>query len=78
MANKTTDQQHADQFVRWFSTSGHWVYEYRAEALRVWRERGIVGRPTYTPGAGALLEAWAASDPLPALVAKWQAEQVAA
>ena len=76
--NKQIDQRRADVFAHWFSSTGHWVYEYRAEALRVWRERGINNLPDYTPGAGALLESWVAADPLPALVAKWNAERVRA
>lgn len=71
-------QKTADCFKYWFSQSGHWVYEYRAEAVRVWKQWGIEGHPNYTEEAGALLTDWVAADTLPALVAKWNAERAAA
>jgi len=67
----------ADSFRRWFEATGHWVYEYRAKAVRVWRERGIDGRADYTPALGTALQPWVDADPLPALVAKWNAERAA-
>lgn len=69
--------QAAAEFVHWFETMGHWVYDYRAEAVRVWKQWGIEGRPNYTPALGAELQRWVDSDPLPALVAKWNAERAA-
>ena len=77
MESSVKAQKAADCFKFWFERQGHWVYEYRAEAVRVWRERGIEGRPDYTPEADALLADWVAADTLPALVAKWNAERAA-
>lgn len=67
--NLLTDQQRADLFRNWYSAQGHWVYDGRADAVRVWRERGINGRPRHTAGAEALLAAWVAADWMPALAA---------
>jgi hypothetical protein len=73
-----TDQQRAEVFRRWFSSTGHWVYDLRAKAVATWRERGIVNMPDHTPGAEKLLAEWVAADSLPALIAKWNAEREAA
>lgn len=64
--DRLTHQQRADMFRAWYSTQGHWVYSGRADAMRVWRERGINGRPQHTAGAEALLTEWAAGDWMPA------------
>lgn len=72
-----TDQGRADIFRRWFCSAGHWVYDLRAKAVETWRTRGIVNLPDHTPGAEALLAEWVAADPLPALIAKWDAERAA-
>lgn len=57
----------AQAFRQWYERQGHWVYEGRAEAVRVWREHGITGRPVHTPAAEALLAEWIAADWMPAL-----------
>jgi hypothetical protein len=57
----------AQAFRRWYEQHGHWIYEGRAEAVRVWREHGINGRPSHTPAAEALLAEWIAVDWMPAL-----------
>lgn len=61
-------EQQADAFKRWFSSAGHWVYEYRADAVRVLRECGIHGRPRWTAELGAALQSWVDADPLPAII----------
>lgn len=61
MQRKTTDQQRADMFRAWYEWTGHWVYNGRANAVRVWRERGIEGRPGHTAAAEALLAEWVAA-----------------
>ena len=58
----------AEAFKRWFSAAGHWVYEYRPEAVRVLRERGINGRPRWTAELGSTLQQWVDADPLPAII----------
>ncbi len=35
------------RFDEWFSSTGHWIYASRAEALATWMERGIEGLPEY-------------------------------
>ena len=62
---KMIDQQRADMFRSWYSSTGHWVYNGRADAVRTWREHGINGRPQHTAGAEALLAAWIAADFVP-------------
>ena len=69
---KIVAQAHA--FVYWFKWQGHWIYEYRADAVRVLRERGIVGRPAWSAELEQELAAWVAADPLPALAAKWNCQ----
>lgn len=59
---RLTDQQRAEAFRSWYSSTGHWVYNGRADAVRTWRERGIVGRPQHSAGAEALLADWIAAD----------------
>jgi len=53
-----TPAEKAEAFKQWYSAQGHWVYDSRAEAVRVWRERGINGRPQHTPEAEAALAPW--------------------
>lgn len=53
----------------WFSQTGHWIYDYRAEAIRALREYGIQGRPRWNASLGAALQPWVDADPLPAIVA---------
>jgi len=53
-----TAQEKAEAFKAWYSSNGHWVYDSRAEAIRVWRERGITGRPQHTAEVEALLQGW--------------------
>lgn len=59
MSKQLSHQERADQFATWYKWDGCWVYGSRADALRVWQERGIVGRPACTPEAAALLTEWA-------------------
>lgn len=40
-------------FMRWFETSGHWIYASRAAALTTWATRGIENLPD-APKAVAL------------------------
>lgn len=47
-------------FKNWYKYSGHWVYETRAEALRVWVQRGIESLPDAPAGAAKHLAEWAA------------------
>jgi hypothetical protein len=56
---RLNDQDRADQFANWYKWSGCWVYGNRANALRVWSERGIIGLPACSAGAASLLAAWA-------------------
>lgn len=69
--------QQARDFEYWFKWQGHWIYEYRANALRVLHERGIVGRPAWSAELERELAPWVAADPLPGLVAKWDAKRAA-
>lgn len=72
---KTVDvDAQAEAFKRWFSATGHWVYEYRADAMRELRQWGIKGQPRWTPELCSALQLWVDADPLPALVAKLNAE----
>lgn len=66
----TKTAQQAKDVINWFSRCGHWVYEYRAEAVRVLMERGINGRPKWTPELGEALKSWVAADPLPGIIAR--------
>ena len=36
-----------ERFNKWYSTSGHWIYQTRAEALHVWQTVGIEGLPNF-------------------------------
>lgn len=53
-----TPAEKAEAFKAWYSAQGHWVYDTRAEAVRVWRDRGIIGRPQHTAEAEAILAPW--------------------
>lgn len=70
-----TTEQKITQFQRWFSATGHWVYEYRAEAAKTWIERGITSLPAAPSNASSLLADWVAADQLPALIAKLRADE---
>ena len=40
-------QSAMERFEHWYSNTGHWVYESRAEALQAWKECGIDGLPAF-------------------------------
>jgi len=64
------DDLDCQAFQGWYSRTGHWVYETRADALRTWIERGIGGMPDAPVDAGQRLAQWVAEDQAPALIAK--------
>jgi hypothetical protein len=78
MAPKSTRAAQAcEAFKGWYSRSGHWVYDTRAQAAATWIERGIEGRASAPAEAPALLADWIAADPMPALIEKLRAEEAA-
>lgn len=44
---KTYYEKSVEMFDKWYSTSGHWIYASRAEAMIQWLRRGIEGLPTH-------------------------------
>ncbi len=66
-----------EAFIRWYSSTGHWVYDGRAAAARVWMGRGITTLPDAPINAATLLNDWVAADPLPALTARLRADEAA-
>lgn len=38
-----------DRFNSWFSKDGHWLYQTRAEAFRIWATNGLEGFPSAPP-----------------------------
>lgn len=66
------------RFASWYSVSGHWVYETRAEAARIWIERGITSLPAAPANAAEQLADWIAADTAPALIARMRAEEARA
>lgn len=65
-------------FQYWFKWSGHWLYDTREAAVKVWASRGIVGLPDAPAGVEKLLAEWIAADPIVPLIAKWRAEAAGA
>lgn len=51
-------EQTLQQFKGWYSRTGHWVYEGKADALRTWIRWGIKTMPTAPANAEALLADW--------------------
>lgn len=68
VADRTS--QACETFKTWYSRSGHWVYNDRAEAVETWIVRGINGRPRAPEGARELLAGWVAADPVIAIRAE--------
>lgn len=66
-----------EAFVRWYSSAGHWIHDGRADAARVWIERGITRLPTAPMNAGPLLADWIEADPMPPLLARLRADEIA-
>lgn len=66
-----------EAFIRWYSSTGHWVYDDRAHAARTWIERGITTLSPAPANAGPLLADWVAADEMPALVARLRADEAA-
>jgi hypothetical protein len=51
-----------DTFKRWYSSTGHWVYNGRADAVQTWTTRGINTLPAAPAGAREALAGWIAQD----------------
>ena len=71
-------KQQIEQFQRWYSSTGHWIYDTRAEAAKTWVERGINTLPRAPEGASSLLADWIAADKAPALLEKLRRQEQAA
>jgi hypothetical protein len=67
-----------EAFIRWYSSTGHWVYDGRAAAARVWMGRGITTLPAAPINAASLLNDWVEADQLPAWIAQQRADELAA
>lgn len=74
-AKHTPDTERIESFKRWFSSTGHWIYDTRAEAAKTWIERGITTLRNAPEGADALLAEWISADRAPALIAKLCAQE---
>lgn len=70
-------QQRVEDIKRWYSSTGHWVYDTRAEAVETWITRGIEGKASAPTDARQMLADWVAADPMPALIAKLRAQEAA-
>lgn len=59
-----TDKQIAEAFLYAYKKAGgmHWIYNGLSDCVRVWRERGIIGMPSPTPGALRLLQSEISAD----------------
>lgn len=66
-----------EAFIRWYTSTGHWVYDGRAAAARVWMGRGITTLPAAPMNAATLLNDWVEADSLPELIARLRADEAA-
>lgn len=76
--NASQAQERVESIKRWYSSTGHWVYDTRAEAAETWITRGIEGKSSAPEGARQMLADWIAADPMPALIATLRAQEVVA
>lgn len=66
-----------EAFIRWYSSAGHWIHDGRADAVRVWTQRGITTLAPAPLNAGPLLADWVEADPMPPLLAHLRADELA-
>lgn len=66
-----------EAFIRWYSSTGHWIHDGRAEAAQIWITRGITTLAPAPVNAVPLLADWAEADPLPALIMRLRADEIA-
>jgi len=66
-----------ESFIRWYSSAGHWIHDGRADAARTWIERGIMTLVVAPTNAGPLLADWVEADPMPPLLARLRADEIA-
>lgn len=66
-----------EAFIRWYGSAGHWIHDGRAEAAQTWITRGITTLVAAPVNAGPLLADWIEADPMPPLLARLRADEIA-